>query len=224
MTSTTFFIIFIPILAILLLAVNLVLAPHNPYQEKDSVFECGFHSFLGQNRTQFSVSFFIFGLLFLLFDLEILLVYPYSVSSYTNDIYGLVVMMVFFVLLTLGFIFELGKNALTIESRQTSVEGELSIPYAFSSRLESFISTHRVLISSRIESQRIAFGGVYSRMLTSSLPDLTKREFTVLLLLVIPTVLFGIYPAAILDGVHYSVSTLLYALDFSVIKCDASRA
>jgi NADH:ubiquinone oxidoreductase subunit 3 (subunit A) len=65
MTSTTFFIIFIPILAILLLAINLLLAPHNPYQEKDSVFECGFHSFLGQNRTQFSISFFIFGLLFL---------------------------------------------------------------------------------------------------------------------------------------------------------------
>ena len=120
MTSTTFFIVFIPILAVLLLAINLILAPHNPYQEKDSAFECGFHSFLGQNRTQFSVSFFIFGLLFLLFDLEILLVYPYSVSSYTNDIYGLVIMMVFFVLLTLGFIFELGKNALTIDSRQTS--------------------------------------------------------------------------------------------------------
>jgi len=120
MTSTTFFIIFIPILAILLLAINLILAPHNPYQEKDSAFECGFHSFLGQNRTQFNISFFIFALLFLLFDLEILLVYPYSVSSYTNDIYGLVIMIVFFVLLTLGFIFELGKNALTIDSRQTS--------------------------------------------------------------------------------------------------------
>lgn len=132
MTSTTFFIIFIPILAILLLAINLLLAPHNPYQEKDSVFECGFHSFLGQNRTQFSISFFIFGLLFLLFDLEILLVYPYSVSSYTNDIYGLVIMMVFFVLLTLGFIFELGKNALTIDSRQTLFNnGDLSTPHVF---------------------------------------------------------------------------------------------
>jgi len=118
MTSTTFFILFIPILSIILLLINLILAPHNPYQEKDSAFECGFHSFLGQNRTQFSISFFIFGLLFLLFDLEILLVYPYSVSSYTNDIYGLTIMMVFFVLLTLGFIFELGKNALTIESKQ----------------------------------------------------------------------------------------------------------
>jgi len=91
------------------------------YQEKDSVFECGFHSFLGQNRTQFSISFFIFALLFLLFDLEILLVYPYVVSAYTNGIYGLVIMLVFFLALTLGFAFELGKNALKIDSRQYNV-------------------------------------------------------------------------------------------------------
>src|SRR5258706_1953558 len=118
MTSTTFFFLFIPILAIILLAVNLIFAPHSPYQEKDSVFECGFHSFLGQNRTQFSISFFIFALLFLLFDLEILLVYPYVVSAYVNGVYGLMVMLIFFLALTLGFAFELGKNALKIDSRQ----------------------------------------------------------------------------------------------------------
>src|SRR6267154_2554695 len=100
------------------LTVKLIFATHNPYGEKDSAFECGFHSFLGQNRTQFSISFFIFALLFLLFDLEILLVYPYVVSVYTNGIYGLVIMLVFFLVLTLGFAFELGKNALKIESRQ----------------------------------------------------------------------------------------------------------
>lgn len=128
MTSMTFFFIFIPLLAVILLGVNLVLAPHNPYQEKNSPFECGFHSFLGQNRTQFSISFFIFALLFLLFDLEILLVYPYVVSSYTNDIYGLIIMLIFFLLLTLGFTFELGKNALKIDSRQVLkiVKKELS--------------------------------------------------------------------------------------------------
>ena len=118
MTTTTFFLFLIPVLGIILLLVNLILSPHNPYQEKDSAFECGFHSFLGQNRTQFSISFFIFALLFLLFDLEILLVYPYVVSAYTNGIYGLLIMLVFFVILTLGFVFELGKNALKIESRQ----------------------------------------------------------------------------------------------------------
>ena len=118
MTSITFFFFFIPLLALILLAVNLMFAPHNSYKEKDSAFECGFHSFLGQNRTQFSISFFIFALLFLLFDLEILLVYPYVVSSYSNGVYGLMLMLVFFLALTLGFAFELGKNALKIDSRQ----------------------------------------------------------------------------------------------------------
>lgn len=120
MTSQTFFFIFIPILAIVLLLLNVILAPHNPYEEKNSVFECGFHSFLGQNRSEFSISFFIFALLFLLFDLEILLVYPYIVSAYVNDIFGLIIMMLFFLILTLGFAFELGKNALTIDSRQVN--------------------------------------------------------------------------------------------------------
>jgi NADH-ubiquinone oxidoreductase chain 3 len=135
MTTTTFFIIFIPILSIILLSVNLILAPHNPYQEKDSVFECGFKSFLGQNRTQFSVSFFIYALLFLLFDLEIVLIYPYSVSGYSNDIQGLAIMLAFFVLLTIGFIFELGKNALNIESRQTTLNSDEDAPkpHAFTS-------------------------------------------------------------------------------------------
>jgi NADH-ubiquinone oxidoreductase chain 3 len=125
MTSLTIFFIFIPILALILLAINLLFSPHNPYQEKNSAFECGFHSFLGQNRTQFSISFFIFALLFLLFDLEILLVYPYIVSAYTNGIYGLIIMLVFFSILTLGFVFELGKNALKIESRQMNINSQI---------------------------------------------------------------------------------------------------
>ena len=120
MSSTIFFFLFIPLLAFILLAVNLIFAPHNPYMEKNNVFECGFSSFLGQNRTQFSISFFIFALLFLLFDLEILLVYPYLVSAYTNGVYGLAIMLMFLLALTLGFAFELGKKALSIDSRQMS--------------------------------------------------------------------------------------------------------
>lgn len=118
MSSTSLFLIIIPLLSIILLTINLIFAPHNAYQEKNSTFECGFHSFLGQNRTQFNISFFIYALLFLLFDLEILLVYPYTVSAYTNDIYGLITMLIFFLVLTLGFAFELGKNALSLDNRQ----------------------------------------------------------------------------------------------------------
>lgn len=120
MSSTILFFLFVPILVFVLLSVNLIFAPHKPYMEKNSAFECGFSSFLGQNRTQFSISFFIFALLFLLFDLEILLVYPYLVSAYTNGIYGLTVLLLFLLALTLGFAFELGKKALSIDSRQMS--------------------------------------------------------------------------------------------------------
>ena len=44
--------------------------------------------------------------------------YPYVVSSYVNSIFGLVIMLIFFLILTVGFAFELGKNALYIESKQ----------------------------------------------------------------------------------------------------------
>lgn len=147
MTSITFFLVFIPLLAIILLAVNFIFAPHNPYQEKDSVFECGFHSFLGQNRTQFNISFFIFALLFLLFDLEILLVYPYVVSSYTNGLYGLIIMLVFFLVLTLGFAFEIGKKALTIDSRQSN-NGNNNIYFINKANKNKFMNNKREFHSS----------------------------------------------------------------------------
>jgi len=109
------------IVGFVLLLVNFMLASHNPYMEKKTAFECGFHSFLGQNRTQFTISFFIFALLFLLFDLEILLIYPYTISAYNNTAYGLLIMLIFFVLLTGGLVFELGKKALSIYSKQNSL-------------------------------------------------------------------------------------------------------
>lgn len=118
MSSLTFFFVFVCILAVIFLVVNLLLAPHNPYQEKYSIFECGFHSFLGQNRTQFGVKFFIFALVYLLLDLEILLTFPFALSEYTNDIYGLSVALIFIIIITIGFVFELGKSALKIDSRQ----------------------------------------------------------------------------------------------------------
>lgn len=114
------YLIIIPILSIILLGVNLILAPHNPYQEKKTSFECGFHSFLGQNRKEFNIMFFVFSILFLLFDLEILLAYPYALSTYANNIYGLIVLLIFFAVLTVGFAVELGKGALKINSRQTT--------------------------------------------------------------------------------------------------------
>lgn len=76
---------------------------------------------MGQNRTQFGVKFFIFALVYLLLDLEIVMIYPFAVSEYENGVYGLVVVLIFIAVITVGFVFELGKSALKIESRQTKV-------------------------------------------------------------------------------------------------------
>jgi len=57
---------------------------------------------------------------------------------------------------------------------------------------------------------RIAFGGSFSKFFEANISDVNKREFFILLTLVIFTVLLGIYPAPILDGLHYSVSSLIY--------------
>jgi NADH-ubiquinone oxidoreductase chain 4 len=58
---------------------------------------------------------------------------------------------------------------------------------------------------------RIAFAGSFSRYFEFSIPDVNKREFYILLTLVVLTVTLGIYPAPVLDGLHYSVSTLIYS-------------
>jgi NADH-ubiquinone oxidoreductase chain 4 len=57
---------------------------------------------------------------------------------------------------------------------------------------------------------RIAFGGSFSKLFEANISDVNKREFFILLTLVVFTVILGIYPAPILDGLHYSVSSLIY--------------
>ena len=131
MTSMIFFIVFVCILVAIFLIINFLFAPHNPYQEKYSIFECGFHSFLGQNRSNFYISFFVYGILYLILDLEIVLIYPYAVSSYVNDVYGLIIMLLFTSVVTLGFIFEICKDALVIYHRQNY---ELSYSYTTPNR------------------------------------------------------------------------------------------
>ena len=60
---------------------------------------------------------------------------------------------------------------------------------------------------------RIAFGGSYSVYFVENIGDVTRREFIMLLVFVIFTILFGLYPAPILDGLHYSVSSLIYSVN-----------
>jgi NADH-ubiquinone oxidoreductase chain 4 len=57
---------------------------------------------------------------------------------------------------------------------------------------------------------RIAFGGSFSVYFKENIGDVTKREFFILLTLVVFTIGLGIYPSFILDGLHYGVTGLIY--------------
>lgn len=57
---------------------------------------------------------------------------------------------------------------------------------------------------------KICFAGSFSKFFISNIPDLNKREFYILFTLVAFTIIFGVYPSPILDGLHYNVSCLIY--------------
>jgi NADH-ubiquinone oxidoreductase chain 4 len=59
---------------------------------------------------------------------------------------------------------------------------------------------------------RISFGGSFTRFFEENVSDLTKREFFLLFTLAAFTVVLGIYPSIVLDGLHYSVTSLIYKL------------
>jgi len=121
MTSLTLMFIFVPILTGILLMLNVLLAVHKPDTEKVSAYECGFSPVYGQTRAPFSIQYYLVGILFLLFDLEILLLYPLATSLYQVGSYGFVVAILFFLVLTLGFMFEWGKGALYFIDQRSAI-------------------------------------------------------------------------------------------------------
>jgi NADH-ubiquinone oxidoreductase chain 3 len=120
MNNLLFIFIFVPILAALLLALNILLAPHKPDFAKVSQYECGFAPIPGQTRSTFQIHFMIVALLFLIFDLEILLLFPLAVSLYQISIFGFTVGIIFFIVLTVGFVLEIGSGAIALTDLQAS--------------------------------------------------------------------------------------------------------
>lgn len=121
MNTITLFLIFIPILVLILLGLNLLLAVHRPDAEKVSPYECGFSPVYGQTRNPFSISFYLVGILFLVFDIEILFVYPLASSLYSVQSYGFWILVIFFLILTLGFIYEFASGALYFTDKRSNI-------------------------------------------------------------------------------------------------------
>jgi NADH-quinone oxidoreductase subunit A len=73
--------------------------------EKLTAYECGFNPF-SDSRAEFDVKFYIVAILFLIFDLEISFLFPFSVCLDSVKLSGFYVMLIFLLILTVGFLYE----------------------------------------------------------------------------------------------------------------------
>ncbi len=101
-------------MAVAIVGASYVIAPQRPDAEKLSAYECGFDAF-GDARSRFDVRFYLVTLLFIIFDLEIAFLFPWATALGGIGLFGFWSMMIFLVVLTVGFIYEWRKGALEWE-------------------------------------------------------------------------------------------------------------
>jgi NADH-quinone oxidoreductase subunit A len=101
-------------LGVLLLTLGALLAPNRPNPEKLSPYECGFEAF-EDARMKFDVRYYLVAILFILFDLEIAFLFPWAVVLQDIGFEGFVAMMIFLLILVVGFVYEWKKGALEWE-------------------------------------------------------------------------------------------------------------
>ena len=88
-----------------------MIAPSKPDPEKVSTYECGFEAF-EDARNRFDIRFYLVAILFIVFDLEVVFLFPWAITLKTIGIYGYVTMMLFLLILVVAFIYEWRKGAL----------------------------------------------------------------------------------------------------------------
>ena len=114
---------YFPILMQFLLAAGFVvgtiifssfLGPKRRSQHKDINFECGIES-VGNARIPFSVKYFLVAILFVLFDVEVIFLYPWAINFKELGMEGMIKMVIFMLLLLVGFFYIVKKKALEWE-------------------------------------------------------------------------------------------------------------
>ena len=98
-------------LCLLLFGVAFTITPNESNFEKASPYECGFEPF-GLTHSIFNIQFFIVGILFMIFDLELAYLFPWVLNLGNLSFFSCNLMFFFLILLTIGFIYEWKKKAL----------------------------------------------------------------------------------------------------------------
>lgn len=105
------FLVVITIISIFILTVSYFFVNQESNSEKLSAYECGFSPF-EDARVKFDVKFYLVGILFIIFDLEVSFIFPWIITSTEVIVGSYIPMMIFLVILTVGFVYEWVKGAL----------------------------------------------------------------------------------------------------------------
>ncbi len=114
---------YLPVICILLFAafiglsaliVGILVRPRRPYPEKLEPYESGIPP-VGEPRYRFSVKFYIVAMLFVVFDVEAVFLYPWAVAYDKLGVFGFVEMMLFIFILLVGYVYAWKKGALDWE-------------------------------------------------------------------------------------------------------------
>jgi len=109
--SIFIFLVFSAIVSVVLMGASYLLAKQNPDTEKVSAYECGFSPF-DNARSRFDIRYYLVAILFIIFDLEISFLFPWAITLSKITIFGFWTMVIFLIILTIGFIYEWKKGAL----------------------------------------------------------------------------------------------------------------
>jgi NADH-quinone oxidoreductase subunit A len=99
------------ILVLIMLGVASILRPSNPDPVKLSTYECGVDP-VGSGWSQTYVRYYVFGLLFLIFDVEAVFIFPWAITLEGLGLFGLVEMLIFIAILVLGLVYAIRKGVL----------------------------------------------------------------------------------------------------------------
>ena len=99
------------VLGVLMLLLGFLFGRGNKSAAKLSPYECGFEEF-EDARIPFDVRYYLVAILFIIFDLEIAFLFPWAIALKEIGINGLIAMVIFLLVLVVGFIYEWNKGAL----------------------------------------------------------------------------------------------------------------
>ena len=109
-----FLVVFATVLALVMSGFSVFIGRRTRLGRKNQSYECGIDP-VGTTKDPVQVKFFMVAILFILFDIEVIFLYPWAVISRNLGLFGFIEMIVFVIILMVGYFYILGRGALKWE-------------------------------------------------------------------------------------------------------------